>query len=205
MEPRTENKNLSLEKLFCNVGSVKRFIQMIILAILSENTVCLLYIYTFPIASLDFLSNGLIWVPKTNCKIPRFLGLKFGVVPWKNLYTGTVWLQLSPPVLYCTVLNCTVLYCTVLYCTVLYCTVLYCTVLYCTVLYCTVLYCIRITQLEIEWSGNIVSVLGREEGYTVKYTAWRARTKGTPEGKGVYLTIYPESSPNTGSISFVQW
>ena len=28
-----------------------------------------------------------------------------------------------------------------------------------------------------------------------------AKPKGTPEGQGVYLTIYPESSPNTDSIS----
>ena len=40
-----------------------------------------------------------------------------------------------------------------------------------------------------------VSVLGQDEGYTVKYTP-------LPEGEGVYLTIYPESSPNTDSISF---
>ena len=25
---------------------------------------------------------------------------------------------------------------------------------------------------------------------------------GTPEGEGVYLTVYPESSPNTDSLSF---
>ena len=30
----------------------------------------------------------------------------------------------------------------------------------------------------------------------------RAKPKVTPEGKGVYLTIYPESSINTNSISF---
>ena len=30
----------------------------------------------------------------------------------------------------------------------------------------------------------------------------RAKPKGTPEGGGVYLTVYPESSPNTDSISF---
>ena len=42
----------------------------------------------------------------------------------------------------------------------------------------------------------IVSVLGREEGYMVKYNP-----HGTPEGKGVFLTVYPESSPNTDSIS----
>ena len=50
----------------------------------------------------------------------------------------------------------------------------------------------------VECNDN-VSVLGREEGYTVKYTP---SPEGTPEGKGVYLTVYPESSPNTDSISF---
>ena len=30
----------------------------------------------------------------------------------------------------------------------------------------------------------------------------RAKPEGTPEGKGVYLTVYPESSPNTDSISY---
>ena len=30
----------------------------------------------------------------------------------------------------------------------------------------------------------------------------RAKPKGTPEGEGVYLTVYTESSPNTDSISF---
>ena len=30
----------------------------------------------------------------------------------------------------------------------------------------------------------------------------RAKPEGTPEGEGVYLTVYPESSPNTDSISF---
>ena len=39
-----------------------------------------------------------------------------------------------------------------------------------------------------------VSVLGGEEGYTVKCTPLPERVpKGTPEGNGVYLTIYPES------------
>ena len=47
--------------------------------------------------------------------------------------------------------------------------------------------------------GN-VSVLGQDEGYTVKYNP-RAKPKGTPEGKGLYLTVYPELSPNTDNIS----
>ena len=30
----------------------------------------------------------------------------------------------------------------------------------------------------------------------------RAKPEGTPEGGGVNLTVYPESSPNTDGISF---
>ena len=30
----------------------------------------------------------------------------------------------------------------------------------------------------------------------------RAKPEGTPEGGGVYLTVYPESSPNMDIISF---
>ena len=30
----------------------------------------------------------------------------------------------------------------------------------------------------------------------------RANPEGTPEGKGLYLTVYPESSPNTDILSF---
>ena len=32
----------------------------------------------------------------------------------------------------------------------------------------------------------------------------KAKLEGTPESKGVYLTVYPESSPNTDSISVKQ-
>ena len=42
-----------------------------------------------------------------------------------------------------------------------------------------------------------VSVLGRDEGYTVKYTP---SPEGVPKGKGVFLTVYPESSPIMDSI-----
>ena len=30
----------------------------------------------------------------------------------------------------------------------------------------------------------------------------RAKFEGSPDGKGVYLTVYPQLSPNTDSISF---
>ena len=47
--------------------------------------------------------------------------------------------------------------------------------------------------------NHIVSVLGRDEGYTVKYNALPV---GDPEGEGLYLTVYPDLSPNTDIISF---
>ena len=52
-----------------------------------------------------------------------------------------------------------------------------------------------------------VSILGRGEGYPVKYTplpegAPEAKPEGTPEGDLVYLTVNTESCPNTDSISF---
>ena len=71
---------------------------------------------------------------------------------------------------------------------------------------CIVQYCILVWCWPLHPPGT-VSVLGREEGYTVKYTPWpegvpKGKAQGTPEGEGVYLTVYPESSPNTDSISF---
>ena len=50
-----------------------------------------------------------------------------------------------------------------------------------------------------------VSVLGQDEGYMVKYTLCLkgfpgAKPEGSPEGEGVYLTVYSESSPNPDSI-----
>ena len=44
---------------------------------------------------------------------------------------------------------------------------------------------------------HTLSVLGRDKGYTVKYSPL---PEGTPEGGGLYSTVYPESSPNMGSI-----
>ena len=50
-----------------------------------------------------------------------------------------------------------------------------------------------------------VSVIGQDKGYTVKYTICltefpRAKPEGTPEGQGLYLTVYPELSHNTDII-----
>ena len=55
--------------------------------------------------------------------------------------------------------------------------------------------------------GDTVSVLGRDEGYMVKYNPWlkeflRAKPEGIPEGKRLYLAVYPELSPITDIISF---
>ena len=48
-----------------------------------------------------------------------------------------------------------------------------------------------------------LSVFGQDEGYTIKYNPLPSGVpEGTPEGKGLYLTIYPELSPNTDIISF---
>ena len=49
-----------------------------------------------------------------------------------------------------------------------------------------------------------LSVLGRDKGYWVKYNLCqkefpKAKPEGTPEGKGLHLTVYPELSPNTDS------
>ena len=48
---------------------------------------------------------------------------------------------------------------------------------------------------------HTVSILGRDEGYTVKYTP---SPEGVPKGEGLFLTVYPESSPIMDSISFKQ-
>ena len=46
---------------------------------------------------------------------------------------------------------------------------------------------------------DTVSILGRDKGYTVKYTP---SPEGVPKGQGVYLTVYTNSSPMTECISF---
>ena len=63
-----------------------------------------------------------------------------------------------------------------------------------------------LTTLETDWPGLswpgpcTVSVLGLDTGYTVKYSP---SLEGTPKGRGLYLTVYPKSSPNTNSIYFL--
>ena len=52
-------------------------------------------------------------------------------------------------------------------------------------------YCIRIRTRDIR--SNITLCLKEFP---------RAKPKGTPEVKGLYLTVYPELSPNTDIISF---
>ena len=65
-------------------------------------------------------------------------------------------------------------------------------------------------NLCTESSEDIVSDLGREEGYIRSNLPHRlkefrrAKPEGTPVGKGVYLTVYPESSPNTDTKLFKQ-
>ena len=45
---------------------------------------------------------------------------------------------------------------------------------------------------------DIVSVLGRDKGHTIKCNPLPYGVpEGTPEGKGLYLTVYPELTPNT--------
>ena len=51
-----------------------------------------------------------------------------------------------------------------------------------------------------------IRVLGLDSGYTVKYNPCLqefpgASPSGTPSGKGLYLTVYPSSRPNTDAIT----
>ena len=78
--------------------------------------------------------------------------------------------------------------------------------LHCIALHCIVLHC---GAVHSKSQLCTVSVLGRDEGYTVKYNPLperfpegREKPEGTPEGKGLYLTMYPNLSPNTDIISF---
>ena len=46
-----------------------------------------------------------------------------------------------------------------------------------------------------------MSVLGLDSGYRVKYHHLPSGlSSGSPSGKGVYLTVYPLSRPNTDTI-----
>ena len=45
-----------------------------------------------------------------------------------------------------------------------------------------------------------MSVLGLDSGYTVKYNPLPS---GVPSGKGLYLTLYPLSHPNTDTLEFI--
>ena len=46
-----------------------------------------------------------------------------------------------------------------------------------------------------------MSVLGLDSGYTVKYNPLPSGVpSGTPSGKGLYLTVYPSSRPNTDTL-----
>ena len=54
-------------------------------------------------------------------------------------------------------------------------------------------------------ADDIMSVLGINSGYTVKYNPLPADVPlgfvlGTPSGKGLYLTVYPLSRPNTDTV-----
>ena len=45
----------------------------------------------------------------------------------------------------------------------------------------------------------LVYVLGRDKGYAVKYSPLPDKVS---KGEGIYLTIYPELSPNTALYNF---
>ena len=61
-------------------------------------------------------------------------------------------------------------------------------------------------SLLVQWliySSTLMyfTVLGQDEGYMVKYNSLPERVP-MGEAQGLYLTVYPEWSPNTGNISF---
>ena len=49
--------------------------------------------------------------------------------------------------------------------------------------------------------NEIMSVLGPNSGYTVKYTP---PPSGVPSVGGVFLTVYPSSCPNTDTVNLIQ-
>ena len=58
------------------------------------------------------------------------------------------------------------------------------------------------------WWTTIISVLGQEEGYTVKHAPEpKGFADGTacrnPEGSGTCFTVYPDLSPSTDIIPFL--
>ena len=53
----------------------------------------------------------------------------------------------------------------------------------------------RIVHCTVHWF--VVSIIGQDRGYTVKYNPL---PDGVPGGESVYLTVYPEPSPNTDII-----
>ena len=44
-----------------------------------------------------------------------------------------------------------------------------------------------------------MSIFGLDSGYTVKYNPLPLPLR-TPSGKGLYLTVYPSSRPNTDTV-----
>ena len=67
----------------------------------------------------------------------------------------------------------------------------------------------RKQQQKTDTQTSCILILGRDEGYTVNYNPLpegvpKGKAEGTPEGEGVYLTIYLQLSPNTDSILFEQ-
>ena len=68
-------------------------------------------------------------------------------------------------------------------------------------------YVLKAILYETEVQSNLyfVSVLGLDSGYTVNYNPYlqefpQALPSGTPSGKGLYLTVYPFSCPNTDTV-----